>query len=121
MTEVDTLKERARRSIEAVADTLIGLSHRIQANPELAFQEHRASAWVTETLAENGFTVERGVADLPTAIVATAGTGALTIGLCAEYDGLPEVGHACGTPSSRPHPWEPASLWPHSRTISASP
>jgi amidohydrolase len=96
MTEVDTLKERARRSIEAVADTLIGLSHRIQANPELAFQEHKASAWVTETLAENGFTVERGVADLPTAIVATAGTGALTIGLCAEYDALPEVGHACG-------------------------
>ncbi len=43
-----------------------------------------------------GFAVETGVADLPTAFVATAGTGPFTVGICAEYDALPGVGHACG-------------------------
>ena len=96
MTDVDRLKDAARRAVEAAGPELIGLSHRIQANPELAFQEHSAAGWVVDALAAGGFAVERGVADLPTALMATAGTGELTVGLCAEYDALPEVGHACG-------------------------
>jgi len=40
--------------------------------------------------------VERGVADLPTAFTATVGEGPLTVAICAEYDALPVVGHACG-------------------------
>ncbi|MGH3354916.1 MAG: amidohydrolase, partial [Nocardioidaceae bacterium] len=43
-----------------------------------------------------GFAVERGVADLPTALVATVGSGPLVLGICCEYDALPDVGHACG-------------------------
>ncbi len=93
---VDDLKERTRAAIEEVAGELVDLSHRIQASPELAFEEHRSSGWVAEALAGHGFAVERGVAGLPTAFSATAGDGELTIALCAEYDALPEVGHACG-------------------------
>ena len=96
MADLEALKARARGTIEEAAPTLIALSHRIQASPELAFDEHRSSGWVAEALEAKGFKVERGVADLPTALVGTVGGGDLTFGLCAEYDALPEVGHACG-------------------------
>jgi amidohydrolase len=43
-----------------------------------------------------GFRVERGIADLPTAFRATSGSGALHVAYCAEFDALPDVGHACG-------------------------
>ena len=43
-----------------------------------------------------GFSVERGAYDLPTAVRATTGSGPLSIVICAEYDALPGVGHACG-------------------------
>jgi amidohydrolase len=90
------LKESARASVDAAADRLVELSHRIHAHPELAFDEHRASRWVAEELERAGLTVERGVADLPTALVASAGSGPLVLGICCEYDALPDVGHACG-------------------------
>ena len=47
-------------------------------------------------MSEGGFEVERGICDLPTAFAATAGSGPFTIAICAEYDALPEIGHACG-------------------------
>jgi amidohydrolase len=49
-----------------------------------------------EVMSDAGFKVERGVADLPTAFVASAGSGPLHIAICAEYDALPAIGHACG-------------------------
>jgi amidohydrolase len=75
---------------------LINLSHQIHANPELGFEEERACAWLCEWLADAGFTVERGICDLPTAFRARAGSGPLHVGICAEYDALPGIGHACG-------------------------
>ena len=75
---------------------MIGLSHRIHAKPELGFEEEHASAWLCEMLDAAGFKVENGVAGLPTAFIARAGTGPLHIGICAEYDCLPAIGHACG-------------------------
>lgn len=89
-------KDRARERVEGAKDLLLELSHRIHANPELAFEEHKAAAWLTETLEKAGFTVERGVCDLPTAFVASYGRGSLHVAVCAEYDCLPGVGHACG-------------------------
>ena len=89
-------KSASRSTVSAASGTLVELSHRIHAHPELNFEEERASRWVAEVLAEGGFRVEAGVADLPTAFVATAGGGPLTIGICAEYDALPGIGHACG-------------------------
>lgn len=89
-------KASCRSAVERHATALIGLSRSIHAEPELAFAEHRSAAKVADLLALEGFAVERGVAGLDTALTATYGSGDLVVGLCAEYDALPEVGHACG-------------------------
>jgi amidohydrolase len=90
------VKAGARERLNGAQQTLIDLSHRIHANPELGYEEVKASRWVAETLADAGFAVEAGICDLPTAFVARAGSGPLHIAICAEYDCLPGIGHACG-------------------------
>lgn len=89
-------KGGARERIERARSTVIPLSHRIHAHPELGFQEERAANWLCEALADAGFAVERGICDLPTAFVARVGSGPLHLAICAEYDCLPGIGHACG-------------------------
>lgn len=89
-------KRQIAARVGAAESGLLGLSHRIHADPELAFEEVRASAWVAEALADAGFAVEHGCYGLPTAVRATIGTGPVHVGICAEYDALPEMGHACG-------------------------
>jgi len=89
-------KEAARRTIDALAPALLDLSHTVHAHPELKFEEHQAACWASELTERHGFEVERGVAGLETAFVATYGTGELVLGICAEYDALPAIGHACG-------------------------
>lgn len=96
MAERATAKDQALSSIDDAMEDLVTLSHRIHSDPELAFEEERASEWVAGALAEAGLSVERGVAELPTALVATAGNGPVVIGIFAEYDALPGIGHACG-------------------------
>jgi amidohydrolase len=90
------IKAAARERLLSSQDVLVALSHRIHAHPELGWEEERSSTWVAEALADGGFDVHRGAFDLPTAIVARAGSGPLHIAFCAEYDALPEIGHACG-------------------------
>ncbi|MEV0850659.1 amidohydrolase [Streptomyces sp. NPDC049954] len=89
-------KTRAARTIDRESERLSALSRRIHAFPELGFAEHKASGWVADALERGGFEVRRGVAGLPTALLATAGSGPLVLGVCCEYDALPDVGHACG-------------------------
>ena len=89
-------KSAARERFESARAGLIELSHRIHAHPELGFEEERASSWLCESLADAGFGVEKGICDPPTAFRARAGSGPLHIGICAEYDCLPGIGHACG-------------------------
>src|SRR5512137_9298 len=89
-------KTGARERLEAARKGLIDLSHRIHAHPELGWQEEKSSTWVAEALDDAGFKVQRGVCDLPTAVLARAGSGPLHIAFCAEYDCLPGIGHACG-------------------------
>lgn len=89
-------KTAAKKTVDSARDGLIALSHRIHANPELAFEEEKASTWLCDALDQAGFKVEKGICDLPTAFRARAGSGPLHIGICAEYDCLPEIGHACG-------------------------
>jgi amidohydrolase len=89
-------KAGARESLERAREQLIALSHRIHAHPEVGFEEERAAGWLCDDLADAGFTVTRGVGDLPTAFVARAGHGPLHVAFCAEYDALPGIGHACG-------------------------
>jgi amidohydrolase len=89
-------KAGAQEQIDTVHDTLIKLSHRVHANPELGWEEEQAVAWLSEALSDAGFAVETGICDLPTAFIARAGSGPLHIAICAEYDCLPGIGHACG-------------------------
>ena len=91
-----SLKQHVAELIRQQSERLIELSHRIHAHPELGFEEVRSSAWVAESLSAAGFDVRMGVCDLPTAFSAARGSGALHVGLCAEYDSLPGIGHACG-------------------------
>lgn len=92
----DTPGSRAAAAVAAHAVELHALSHSLHAEPEVAFAEHRSAAKLTESLSQHGFDVRRGIAGLATAFDATFGSGELVIGLCAEYDALPEIGHACG-------------------------
>ncbi len=89
-------KEAARRAVDAKLGDLLELSHAIHADPELSYEEVRSSALVAEALERGGFRVTPGTAGLPTAFVAEAGHGPLVLAICAEYDALPDVGHACG-------------------------
>ncbi|WP_415975105.1 M20 family metallopeptidase [Rhodococcus sp. 077-4] len=83
-------------ALAAATDELVALSHSIHAEPELAFEEHRSVAKILDTLRAHDFEVETNVADMDTAFTASFGSGDLVIGICAEYDALPEIGHACG-------------------------
>jgi amidohydrolase len=85
------------RAVDSCADALLFLARRIHQHPELRFEEHKASAWLGELLAAHGHVVERGVAGMPTALRARAGrSDGPRVAVLAEYDALPEVGHACG-------------------------
>ncbi|KWX26078.1 peptidase M20 [Mycolicibacterium wolinskyi] len=75
---------------------LIELSHSIHAEPELAFAEYRSCAKTQTLVAEYGFEITAAPGGLDTAFRASYGSGPLVVGVCAEYDALPEIGHACG-------------------------
>src|ERR1700691_3264252 len=89
-------KSGAQERLQVIQTDIVGLSHRIHANPELGFEEVKASTWLAEMLADAGMAVTLGICDLPTAFVARTGNGPLHIAICAEYDSLPGIGHACG-------------------------
>jgi amidohydrolase len=89
-------KAAAQEQLDTLHDALIQLSHRIHAHPELGWEEEQAVSWLAEALSQAGFAVQTGICDLPTAFMAQAGSGPLHIAVCAEYDCLPGIGHACG-------------------------
>ena len=87
--------------VEGSRDTIIDLSHRIHGDPEPAFEEVRAAGWIAEILRAHGFAVEHPAGSLQTAIRATrrggnASSASPRIGILAEYDALPGLGHGCG-------------------------
>jgi amidohydrolase len=86
---------------QAVAEVLpdaLDLSHRVHANPEIAFEEHQASRWSAELLARHGFEIIAPAGGLETAFVARwrGSRSGPVIAFAGEYDALPEVGHGCG-------------------------
>ncbi len=89
-------KEQARRRLSHWAGELAEVSREIHDHPELAYREERASGLLCGVLQKAGLEVERGIAGIPTAFEARAGAGRLQIVICAEYDALPGIGHACG-------------------------
>ena len=88
--------DQVSSSVDALAPRLVELSHAISADPELAYAEHRAAARCADLLEQHGFEVERGAYGQPTSFAARLGTSGPHIVICAEYDALPGVGHACG-------------------------
>jgi amidohydrolase len=84
------------QAVEASRSELIALSHFVHAHPELGYEEFESSAAVATALEAAGFVLERGIANLETAFRATKGSGQLQLVFCAEFDALPDVGHACG-------------------------
>ena len=95
-SNIDKLKQAIIRQIETDKPQLRELSLKIHDNPELGLHEFKASVWLTEYLANRNFSIEREICEMPTAFRATYGKGKPRIGLLAEYDALPGVGHACG-------------------------
>jgi amidohydrolase len=89
-------KTAARSTIEREHERLVALSHRIHAHPELKFEEWESSTWTAGALSDAGHPVDAGICDLPTAFACRVGDGPLHIAICAEYDALPVIGHACG-------------------------
>lgn len=89
-------KVEARRRLDEVVGTLYGISRWMYDNPELAYEEHRSSARLVDFLRESGFEVEYPAFGLDTAFAARIGSDGPTVAICAEYDALPRVGHACG-------------------------
>ncbi|MDH3734386.1 MAG: amidohydrolase, partial [Gemmatimonadota bacterium] len=99
-------------ALEARADHYAGMAHQIWEWAEVGYQEEMSSALLQEELAAHGFEIESGVAGMPTAFIATFGSGGPIIGILAEFDALPGIsqdavaerkpvvvdgaGHACG-------------------------
>jgi len=94
--DIDLLKAKIIAEIDNRQTELVDLSRQIHDNPELGFQEKQAAGWLAEYLGKNGFNVESGICEFPTAFRAFYGRNSPAIALLAEYDALPEIGHACG-------------------------
>jgi amidohydrolase len=88
--------DRVEDTVRRRGTDLVELSHAIHAEPELAFAEHRSCAKTQALVAERGFQITAAAGGLDTAFRADFGSGPLTVGVCAEYDALPGIGHACG-------------------------
>jgi len=91
-TALDSVEDVVRRR----GADLVELSHAIHAEPELAFAEYRSCAKAQALVAERGFEITAAAGGLDTAFRADFGSGPLVVGICAEYDALPGIGHACG-------------------------
>ena len=94
--DTESLKTAVISEVDSLSHELGELSLKIHSNPELGFQEVKAAAWLTQYLEENGFSIERGICELSTAFRGSYGTGKPAIAILAEYDALPDLGHACG-------------------------
>ena len=106
------LKKEVIASVETQKDELITVSDKIWAAAEIAFQEKVSSQTLIDYARANGFDVQVGVAETPTAFVATYGSGKPVIGILGEFDALPGIsqktvpektpykkgaaGHGCG-------------------------
>jgi amidohydrolase len=94
--DIEWLKSSVISKVDSYSKQLIQLSLRIHSNPETSLQEVNAANWLTQFLAKSGFTVEYDFCKIPTAFKASYGNGEPAIAFLAEYDALPELGHACG-------------------------
>ena len=83
-------------TLKTVGPDLLEISHRVHGLRELRFEETLSSRALQELLTRYGFSVESGLAGMDTSFIARRGHGESIVGFFAEYDALPEIGHACG-------------------------
>ncbi|MDP6277838.1 MAG: amidohydrolase [Nitrospinota bacterium] len=100
---MDSLKQKALDFIESQRGEARDISREIWRFAEVALEEFKSAELLEDLLEQNGFEVQRGVGDLPTAFIARGGEGGPVIGILGEYDALPhcgpshsEQGHGCG-------------------------
>jgi len=90
-------RSRLDRQVDAHAARLIDVAHKIHEHPELKFAEQKASSWLLEASQLEGVVTERGTGGLPTSFRARFGKAPTPkVAILAEYDALPDIGHACG-------------------------
>jgi aminobenzoyl-glutamate utilization protein B len=87
-------KRTALDMVDGLSSEIHVMSTRLWGYAETALLETQSAEFLTALLEDEGFAVERGVADMPTAFVASWGSGHPVIGVLAEYDALPGVGNA---------------------------
>lgn len=90
------LKEHVIAEIDRLSPQLKTLSLFLHKNPELGGQEYQAAAKLTTAAEQAGFSVIKNISGYETAFIAHKGTGGPKIAFLAEYDALPQLGHACG-------------------------
>ena len=106
-------RQRIVASIDARQSEYAALARRIWELAEVGYQEEHSAAALQKTLREAGFTLEAGVAGMPTAFVASAGAGEPVIGVLAEFDALPGLSQAA-VPERKPT--ARGAAWPCVRT-----
>ncbi len=99
---VQTLKKEAASDIDAMKDSLQQMIDQVYSYGELGFQEFETSKYLVGVLKKNGFSVEEGVAGMPTAWVATWGSGKPVIALGSDIDCLPQTSQKPGVPRHEP-------------------
>lgn len=97
----NNLKATAVKNIDGKHDQYKDIALQIWNHAEVGYKEIKSSALLQKTLADNGFQVQAGVAGIPTAFVATYGSGKPVIGILAEYDALPGLSQQA-TPEKKP-------------------
>ncbi len=95
-SKLDALKTEAVTHVEEMALFTQHMVDSIFSFGELGFQEIETSQYVTDILRENGFTVEEGIAGIPTAWMATWGSGKPVIALGSDIDGIPQASQKPG-------------------------
>lgn len=94
----NAIKQRISGKVDAMQEQLWGIVMSLYENPETAFNEHQSAALLKNALSGVGFQVEEGIGGIKTAFRASAKgkDGGASVAVLAEYDALPELGHACG-------------------------
>jgi len=92
----ERLKQQVCGAVDAVRAEIHTVVQRLYEYAEVGLQEVRSAELLTGLLAASGYEVVRGAAGMPTAFTAAAGSGSTHVGLIAEMDALPGMGHACG-------------------------
>lgn len=96
---MDQIREKICAEVDALADTLFGVSNFLKDNPEIAYQEYKSCMHLSRLMKDHGFEVQDAAGGVETAFVAhptNCAPARPAVAILAEYDALPAIGHGCG-------------------------